>query len=63
MSHFGPFSKNVQKSDLKSPEIIPFGVNLTHFRAKSGIPFNPLLRMRVERQWLGRAVSGGDKYS
>ena len=31
-------SKNEIKSDLKSPEIVPFGANLTHFGAKPYVP-------------------------
>ena len=29
-------SQNVLKSDLKNPEFVPFGANLTHLGPKSG---------------------------
>ena len=32
----GSANQNVLKSDLKSPGLVPFGANLTHFGAKSG---------------------------
>ena len=37
-SAFGALAPNALKSDLKSPEFVPFGANLTHFGAKPTIP-------------------------
>ena len=36
--HFGSPSQNEQRTDLKSPWFVPFGVNLAQMKAKSDIP-------------------------